>query len=855
MISARKEGQPLLWQCQTIKYKAMTLSNTLVREKSRTSAATLEQELQQLYQLIAPTWPLDRAVACNPLQGLEHLPFEEAARLGRSYFKGYCLPPIWQLRQSGIAPDAPKAVQALPDEIDIAGHRVSIAELTEKMATELDERQVAQVRPGLLANALSRLKLLCRTEGAAIGVNQDLLTWLPAFLDEGQTSWPMPGREKGFYLTVKSLLRSLKEGRKLTANLPDSPTEAIAELLGRLEVPQSQQQAYLRNHLLALPGWAAYIKWRSSQKDYAPQQAAPIYLEDYLAVRLMLAQKSSSATSTAPPAYEALHSWALKRTGIIGNIPAEDWATLLDCLARAYDELRINWLEQWESQFQADVTSKLARQRTAPKTEQADFQAIFCIDVRSEPFRKALEAVSHGETLGFAGFFGLPIAYETPVGKTVKSLPVLLEPAHQLQQVPAAGCAHQEQPYRDGTQLLQDLRKAYKALKYNLATPFAAAEALGLPAALLTLGRTLFPDALARLRNSGRQWFRPELDWVPDVRPGQAGGIPLEQQAAYAAGALRTMGLTRNFAPVVLLCGHGSETENNPYAAALDCGACGGSHGGPNAAAMASILNDFSVRKILKEENIIIPDETIFLAGQHNTTTDAVRLIALPELTADQQVSVQKLQKALQAAQELNLAARAPKLGAEGIAQLMKKRADWSEVRPEWGLAGNAGFVAAPRSLTSGLDLDGRCFLHSYDWQEDREGKVLEGILTAPLVVAQWINSQYFFSTTDNTAFGSGNKATHNVVSKVGIMQGNSSDLMHGLPWQSVMKNDDTLYHKPLRLTAFVQAPLGRVQSIIERQEVLQKLFFNQWVHLRVLDPETGEVNVLLPDGDWQRSL
>jgi uncharacterized protein YbcC (UPF0753/DUF2309 family) len=44
---------------------------------------------------------------------------------------------------------------------------------------------------------------------------------------------------------------------------------------------------------------------------------------------------------------------------------------------------------------------------------------------------------------------------------------------------------------------------------------------------------------------------------------------------------------------------------------------------------------------------------------------------------------------------------------------------DWSQVRPEWGLAGNACFIVAPRARIKHLDLGGRSFLHDYDWQAD----------------------------------------------------------------------------------------------------------------------------------------
>jgi uncharacterized protein YbcC (UPF0753/DUF2309 family) len=326
----------------------------------------------------------------------------------------------------------------------------------------------------------------------------------------------------------------------------------------------------------------------------------------------------------------------------------------------------------------------------------------------------------------------------------------------------------------------------------------------------------------------------------------------MKNQIAYAGNALRMMGLTTNFAPLVVFCGHGSQTENNPYAAALDCGACGGRHGGPNAAALARILNQRTVRHELREEGIDIPEDTLFIGGQHNTTTDAVSLLDLSELDAEKEAQIAQLRKDLELAQRGNLDYRAPQFGAKAGDDLLRRSADWSEVRPEWGLAGNAGFIAAPRHLTANLDLKGRCFLHSYDWEQDTENTSLETILTAPLVVAQWINNQYYFSTVDPVAFGSGNKIAHNVVGKVGVMQGNGSDLMHGLPMQSVQRSDKELYHQPLRLTAFVYTPRERVEALVEKHEVLQKLLYNEWIFLQVQDPTRQESYLLRADGTWE---
>lgn len=831
-------------------------------------APSLRSRLNALCQLAAPTWPLAGAVACNPLQGLESMPFPEATRRGQQYFDASCLPGFWQLRQalsSGqlTGQDFQDAVaRALSERAapaSLAGQHIELWPLLTAMARQLDDGREAPPTTALLARALPHLGDMHPWRAALPAINRQAITWLGAFLDEGQAAWPMPFRKRGFFAAVKRLLAhdgTYAGQRAFLRELPDDSFAALEILLVKLQIPSRQEEAFLRDHLLALPGWASFIRWRSEQEDYHPQQLHPVNLTDYLAVRLLLAfllpEEGQEAKTEAPRELRHLSSWAEGFLAPAPDTDAAQWAQLLRTLQDAYHSIRLELLQRWEEQFRRRLGSQLQSQARQPaRQSRPEAQLAFCIDVRSEPFRRQVEAAGDYETFGFAGFFGLPIAYESLLGERTKSLPVLLKPAHELRMQASPGCAHQGERHREGLRLIRELKQAYKSLKYNLATPFAAVEALGLPAALVTAGRSLLPETLIRLRRRARRLIHPEISQAPDVSPNGNWGIPLKNQVTYAGNALRMMGLTDNFAPLVVLCGHGSQTENNPYAAALDCGACGGRHGGPNAAAMARILNQPEVRQRLQEEGIAIPEDTLFLGAQHNTTTDEVSFLDLPGLPAEKQEQLSALRAGLQQAQQNNLAVRARQFGKTNARSMLRRSADWSEVRPEWGLAGNAAFVVAPRQLTAGLDLRGQCFLHSYDWQQDPENTSLEVILTAPLVVAQWINSQYFFSTVDNVAFGSGSKITHNVVGKFGIMQGNGSDLMHGLPLQSVMKDDQELYHQPLRLAAFVVAPRARVQALVDKHEILQQMFYNEWVAMQVFDPEDEKMWRLQATGEW----
>ena len=166
-----------------------------------------------------------------------------------------------------------------------------------------------------------------------------------------------------------------------------------------------------------------------------------------------------------------------------------------------------------------------------------------------------------------------------------------------------------------------------------------------------------------------------------------------------------------------------------------------------------------------------------------------------------------------------------------------RRAGDWSEVRPEWGLSGNAAFIIGSRELSQKIDLKGRVFLNNYDYRGDPSGALLQGVLAGPTVVGQWINSEHYFSATDPEVYGSGSKIYHNVVGRFGIMAGPQSDLRTGLARQSVM-NGPMPYHEPLRLLVVIEAPCDRISQMLQELPHVQQLFDNEWIHLVAVDHE-----------------
>ncbi|MCL6454004.1 MAG: DUF2309 domain-containing protein [Alicyclobacillus sp.] len=909
---------------------------------------------------IAPLWPIATFIARHPWPELEHHPYAEVAHwlrdaqgihlhppasvvesavangevaphhltrrlnawldaqpvpMPRDAAERACLALLWTFQTD--LPPASATAEALADTLlQDSGAHARWQEATHPTRTRWTVTPLSKRLDGA-AKAQSQDRDVRERRGAsARGLAHELdvqtIRFCKLFFDDGQASWPLPGREAGFYAAWRQLT-PLQPGlprrvRQQIDHWPKTPADALERALVALDVPAADWEGYLRAHLLALPGWAGWALWQSRGAGREPS-----LLLEYLAVRVSLewalcadhldtrggeplrgavrdADTSRRQADARRFAAQLIATWLRD-----GGVRAEDWSAMtadsqvacLDWLRRFVETDRwLLWLEAWEDAQADQLRAAIAEtrpedgpsrrgglERTLAKTTDAvrepakggakgaagaadrpAAQLLLCIDVRSAIFRHYLEAAGPFETYGCAGFFNLPIRtrgldsdYAHP------ACPPIVHPVVEVAETLATD-GRDYRRRRNGARIVAEMfKKAKHSALVSLALPELSGPWLGVH----TLFRTVLP---ARTGRWMRAFNRAASDkpatelslrrpHEPQETHSEVSGLPIgmttEEMVDIAAGLFQSIGLSE-FAPLVVICGHEGESTNNPHASSLDCGACGGAAGQYNARAFAAMCNLPEVREGLAEAGFVIPGETVFAAAEHITTTDALRWLDVPPLPPAARSAFRSLEDVLL---EVRHAANQARIAQLPVVQPRirpfdeadRRAADWSEVRPEWGLAGNAAFVIGRRQLTARFPLDGRVFLHDYDWRMDLHGDRLASIVAGPVTVGQWINLQYLASTTAPHIHGSGSKTTQTVTGGVGVMQGNGSDLLPGLPWQSVAASDDALFHRPLRLLVVMEVPDEAVTQLLERDAAFRQKVQNGWLRLASVNPVTGE--------------
>lgn len=799
--------------------------------------------LDQVQAKIAPVWPLKDYVAVNPYAGHADQEFLAARDSLRTLSDLETLMSVDYYRQQFEAGAFLKAdIDAAVDELvmdEVAGaERIDVNQVVALLREQSPPSPTADAEFTKASNPSRPLRTYAEKLDDHTGsdwcrlIRNEISKHCAAHYDEGQAVWNSPWRDLPLYEAWRSAAQhdrgfeilGVAGFRKMVSGLPQDPHAALVVLLKQLGVPQDLWGDLLLCEALTMPGWSAWTSYQHREAQHSDEENKDF--AGLLAIRL--------AYEVALAQHSDLHvDWAA--VGLHHFSHAEHTTQPTD-----EDLLRYALLKASEIAFRKRLVTGLAKsQNPRPRRETAGrdlAQMVFCIDVRSERIRRHLEATSDEiQTFGFAGFFGLPIEF-VKIGQTEGSsqVPVLISPQFKVYEEVECEHGHDHQATVQRHSTFRFLRKAWKDFQVSAMSTFAFVETTG-----LMYGFKLFARAIGRGHGkSGRFDGVKKADrerLSPTLRGLNQQGVNTTKQADLAESILRGIGIVDDFARLVVLCGHGSQTENNPLQAGLDCGACGGHSGESNARFAAKLLNQQYIRKALSDRGIEIPAGTHFIAGLHNTTTDEVTFFDRHELPESHQGDLQELEALTVPASKGTRSERLSSLPGPNTKDLVRRSCDWSEVRPEWGLAGNAAFIAAPRELTKSVALDGRSFLHSYDYHKDPEFAVLEQIMTAPMVVAHWINMQYYASTVDPLHFGSGNKTVHNVVGRFGVLSGNGGDLMTGLPWQSVHDGEEYQHH-PLRLLAVIAAPRNAIEAIIEKHELVANLLTNGWLHLIAIE-------------------
>jgi len=388
----------------------------------------LKQAISEIENLIPPLWPLGDYVAINPFLGYAKLNLLETQKelsksrecrifMDRGYFQS--------LLKAGkfTASDIEEALQICKGEHLHACREIDFKEILCWLASPENPSKMQNARVRTISDQIDES---LATDWTNHVVN-DISRHCGSHFDLGQAIWKNPWKEESLYhawreaclLSTRMEMLGIRGFRKFISELPKKPDDAIACLLHQLAIPQAHQKYFLLAQLHSVSGWSSYIRSRTGELQFTGQNNPDF--TGLLAMRL---------------AYDtALWLEFSGKTSI--QLPTDGWNPL-NLTEADFDRehARLYVLQKaCEIAYRNSLLTKINNRCDKPKDAgRKKLQMVFCIDVRSEVMRRNLEAISPEiETMGFAGFFGLPLAY-APLGSNQgrTQCPVLLKPAFQL---------------------------------------------------------------------------------------------------------------------------------------------------------------------------------------------------------------------------------------------------------------------------------------------------------------------------------------------------------------------------------------------------------------------------------------
>lgn len=652
---------------------------------------------------------------------------------------------------------------------------------------------------------------------------------LCSYLDQGISMWNFPVWHKGLIASIREMERisfsSFFRGKRAKKLLLGGQAD-MRHLLKILVGDEALFHHYLFDQQFAHQGWSGMVSTVEDQPQTLLDHKK-ISLQDLITFELLLE-------------IDALD-------GVLGS----DWKPLsevvqerpLDLFAEVpvteLDDVTTLWQESFEWTYYDEVLKGL--QSVTPgngKPVTTSFQAMFCIDDRECSLRRYLEKVDpQCETFGTPGFFGVEFFFQPDHGKFYTKLcPAPVTPKYLIKEV--------------GVRRKHEKDAHFTKHTHSLFRGWLISQTLGFWSAFKLFINIFKPSVSPAMASSFRHMEKEARLTIENKSPHHREndlqiGFTVPEMVQRVEGLLRSIGLVKNFAPVVYVIGHGSSSVNNPHYAAYDCGACSGRAGSVNSRVICFMANHPQVREQLRATGIDIPATTQFVGGLHDTTRDEVMFFDEDSLSADNRINHRVTEEVFVRALDLNAKERSRRfesintqLDPDEIHEQIKVRSvSLFEPRPELNHATNSLCIVGRRNLTRHLFLDRRAFLNSFDYRVDPEGKYLFNILKAAAPVCGGINLEYFFSRVDNQKLGAGTKLPHNVMGLIGVANGIDGDLRPGLPSQMIE------VHDPVRLMIIVEHFPEVVLQTIQKSSETYEWFINEWVHLTVIDPITHELH------------